>query len=139
MNQKTQNHLSLAPEMPLFITVSVEFGQRLANGNCGHVGICKIGDAALPGAAPQARKGRCRRAIAHISVGATGHPIFFFSKHKMLPCTARVFFRGPAFQIPEPFELPGTWQHELPQLQFSQLEAGTYPIEKYEAGFLIRF
>ncbi len=139
MNLKIQELVAESPVPQTSIMVSVEFGQRLSNGNCGHVGICNIGDATLPGDAPIPRHRRCRQATAQISVGNDGHPIFFFSRDQMLSCTQRAFFSGSNFSIPAPFELPIQWQIELPQLQSPILASGQYKIEKYAAGFLIRF
>ena len=139
MNPKTQNHPTSAQEAPTYIIVSVEFGQRLPNGNCGHIGICSTGDATLPGSAALPRERRCRRAMAQVTAGKDGRAIFFFPRDKMLPCTARAFFRGSTFHVPVSYELPVQWQDELPNLQTFTLEAGHYIVEKYEAGFLIRF
>lgn len=139
MAQKTQDQASQSLEQQDYIMASVEFGQRLANGNCGHVGICNVSDAALPSDAPIQRRLRCRQAIAHIQANNEGRPIFFFPRDKMLPCTQRAFFRGASFLLPEAYVLPVQWQNQLPQLQSFMLTAGQYHIEKYAAGFLIRF
>lgn len=139
MTRKTQDKASQSQEQQDYITASVEFGQRLANGNCGHVGICNVSDAALPSDAPIQRRLRCRQAIAQIKANNEGRPIFFFPRDKMLPCTQRAFFRGASFLLPEAYVLPVQWQNQLPQLQSFMLTAGQYHIEKYAAGFLIRF
>ncbi len=139
MTRKTQDKASQSQEQHDYITASVEFGQRLANGNCGHVGICNVSDATLPSEAPIPRHQRCRQAIAQIKANNEGRPIFFFPRDKMLPCTQRAFFRGASFLLPEAYVLPVQWQNQLPQLQSFMLTAGQYHIEKYAAGFLIRF
>ncbi len=138
-SHKTQDQASQSLEQQDYIIASVEFGQRLANGNCGHVGICNVSDAALPSDAPIPRRQRCRQAIAQIKADKEGRPVFFFPRDKMLPCTQRAFFRGASFLITEAYGLPLQWQNQLPLLQFFLLPVGQYHIEKFAAGFLIRF
>ena len=139
MNQKTKSAASHIPRKAASIIVSVEFGQRLPNGNCGYIGICSTADATLPGWAPLPRHRRCSRAIAAVSACDEGRAIFFFPHNNMLPCTARAFFSGPTFLIPETYELPVQWQGDLPKLKSFTITAGQYLIEKNEMGFLIRF
>jgi hypothetical protein len=139
MAQKTQIQASQSLENRDYIVANVEFGQRLANGKCGHVGICNVSDASLPNDAPLPRYRRCRQAVAHIKANHEGRPVFFFPKVKMAPCTQRAFFRSHTFMVTEAFELPLQWQSPLPQLRAFILEPGNYIIEKYDAGFMIRF
>lgn len=132
--------LNIVPlQAPAPLVVAVEFGQRLANGQCGHIGICNIADASLPGSAPYPRRRRCRQALAQLSVGGEGRAVLLFPYDKMLPCTARAFFRRPLFGMPISVELPVLWQEHLPELREFTLPAGQYPIWLTETGYLIRF
>jgi hypothetical protein len=119
---------------------SVEFGQRLSNGNCGHLGICSATEAAIPGPSIAANKRhRCRSAIALVSLQPNGHVAFFFPKTGLRPCTIRAFLSDSHFLMPENFELPRHWQHYLPEMCEFTLYSGRYPIFKTELGFLICF
>jgi hypothetical protein len=134
-----QAHSDTASPAPL--VVAVEFGQPLANGDCGHVGICRTEDIAYPGAGsgPCPSPKRCRHATALVSVGLRGHVEFLFLHDSMLPCTVRAFFDAEDFEIPGDYTLPEHWQSLMPRLTSLQLAAGRYPIEKSESGFLVRF
>lgn len=118
-----------------YTIVAVEFGYPLANGNCGHVGICRIEDASIPGVANANKRKRCRRALALLSPKADGALHFFFPADNMLPCTAKAFFSHATFNIPADFDIsPG-----LLSVERATILAGHYPIEKSDEGYLVVF
>jgi hypothetical protein len=124
------------PADPSWI-VLVQFGQRLPNGHCGHLGICSTEDAALPNPAPKAH--RCQFALASVSASANGHPIFDFPLNQMRPCTARIFFGKPWFVMPFDLEIPGSWEQHLPDIRTPVIRAGYYSIDKFPNFFRIDF
>ena len=71
--------------------------------------------------------------------GPDGRLQAFFPRNGMLPCTERIFFRGPVFPVPVSYFLPDTLREQLPGLQQTVIAAGLYPIRRNSAGFVIEF
>jgi hypothetical protein len=126
-------------DAPTSLVIAVEFGQPLANGDCGHLGICRTEDIANPGPGLRRDLRRCRHATAIVSVGMGGRAEFLFYHDSMLPCTVSAFFGSGGFVLPGDYTLPEHWLLLMPRLTSLQLLAGHYAIEKTASGFLVRF
>ena len=125
---------------PVLLHAGVEFGVMQNNGNCVNIGICRINTTHYTDMALARKKQRrCPFAEAFLSVSPKGRLQAFFPRGGMLPCTERVFFRGPVFPVPLAYYLPESVQHELPGLTQTIISAGLYPIRRSEDGFWIDF
>ncbi|HNM28011.1 MAG TPA: hypothetical protein PKL15_21360 [Saprospiraceae bacterium] len=123
-----------------FLHAGVEFGVLQANGNCVNIGICRINtthhsDMTLT----RKKQRRCPTADARFYVGPKGRLLAFFPRSGMLPCTERVFFRGPVFPVPVAYCLPESVCGGLPGLAQNIISAGLYLIRKSDEGYWIEF
>lgn len=125
---------------PLHILANVEFGVLQSDGNCVNIGICRINTTHYTDMAVSRQKQRrCPVASALLSVNEQGRLQAFFPRTGMMPCTERIFFRGPVFPVPVPYLLPESVQDKLPGLEQDMIPSGLYPIRRTEEGYWIEF
>lgn len=118
------------------ITADIEFGTLNRDGDCVNVGICRM----QPNVKPDLKTPRrCHYALAHLSVGASGHLRMFFPRAGMKPCTARAFFSHWLFPVPLACVVPDALAQGLCGLRQTILPAGAYPIRRVEAGYWVEF
>lgn len=124
----------------VFLRANVEFGVLQSNGDCVNIGICRINTTHCTDMVRARKKQRqCPFAEAKLSVSPKGRLQAFFPRTGMLPCTERIFFRGPVFPVPVAYFLPEAVQNGLPGLSQAIIATGLYPIRKSDEGYWIEF